>query len=80
MLPRKRARPNPAEAAQKVDSIAPVSASIASATSQSQASEASSASEATSNSPMPPTRQQTAGDSVASGQKKSKEVCLALIG
>ncbi|KAI8666579.1 hypothetical protein NCS57_00883300 [Fusarium keratoplasticum] len=74
MLPRKRARPNPAEAAQKVDSIAPVSASIVSATSQSQASEASSASEATSNSPMPPARQQTAGDSVASGQKKSKEV------
>ncbi|RSL97040.1 hypothetical protein CEP52_011140 [Fusarium oligoseptatum] len=75
MLPRKRARPNPAEAAQKTDSITPVSASsIASATSQSRASEAPSASDTPSNSPMPPTRQQTAGDAVASGQKKSKEV------
>ncbi|KAF4472717.1 hypothetical protein FALBO_370, partial [Fusarium albosuccineum] len=75
MLPRKRARPNPAETTTKAGSNTPASAPIESATSQSQASEASSAHQAPqSSNPSLPSHQQTVGGSDSSEQKKSKEV------
>ncbi|KAM5377971.1 hypothetical protein ACJZ2D_004717 [Fusarium nematophilum] len=75
MLPRKRARPNPAEAAKKSNSQAPASAPKETPTSQSQSSEASSALEAKqTNTPEPPTRQSTMNEPDVLGSTKSQEV------
>ncbi|KAM0561567.1 hypothetical protein ACHAPJ_003451 [Fusarium lateritium] len=76
MAPRKKARPNPTEGAVNDNSQTPVSDStIEAPTSQSQASKASPATEAfQNNSPNPPSRQQTMGDSDSAEQKKSKDV------
>lgn len=84
MLPRKKARPNPAESAANNDSQTLVSNSTTEApTSQSQASKASKASPAVeadhNNNAKAPSTQQIMGDPGSTAQNKSKDVGLPIM-